>query len=166
MDPEQKLPLLLVVCRAMVEAASRLVPAAQRQEWKQEWHAEIWHRWQFLIHAGAWSGGEAGGLLRRCAGVWPDAIWHLAGQDAVQTRVREWIRSPWTCLGTLAFFVACIAVFSSGLPATRSMLRVGTDSHARGLVYIWFRPVAEAGTQDCRLMRFRRGRSIADHWTV
>ncbi len=50
-----KAPRSVRFCNLMVRMAARLVPAIQRVEWQREWLAEIWHRWQFLYHAGFWN---------------------------------------------------------------------------------------------------------------
>ncbi len=146
--PEQpKRPFPLLVCGAMIELASRLVPGLQRAEWKREWQAEIWHRWQFLWHNGSWNSREAVLLLRRCIGAFPDALWHLTGQAELQARVREWVRSPWTCLGSLAAGLALLAIITGGLPATRDAVHTGTSSASSRLVYIWFHPSAGGGDE-------------------
>src|SRR5215469_172057 len=98
MEAEPKRPFAVVLCMAIIKAAGAIVPAARRGDWKQEWLAEVWHRWQFLYHAGAWNYVEGVRLIRNCLGAFADAGWHFAAQDAVQNRIREAIRSPWTCL--------------------------------------------------------------------
>jgi hypothetical protein len=146
--PEQpKRPFPLLVCGAMIELGSHLVPSGQRADWKREWQAEIWHRWQFLWHSGSWNNGEAALLLRRCAGAFPDALWHLTGQAEVQARFREWIRSPWTCLGSLVAGLALLAIITGGLPATREAVHTGTSSASSRLVFIWFHPSAGGGDE-------------------
>lgn len=146
--PEQpKRPFPLLVCGAMIHLASRLVPSVQRQDWKREWQAEIWHRWQFLWHNDSWNNREATLLLQRCAGAFPDALWHLTGQAEVQARFREWVRSPWTCLGSLAAGLVLLAIVTGGLPAARQSLRIAASSTSSRLVYIWFHPSAGGGDE-------------------
>ncbi|MBV8866459.1 MAG: ABC transporter permease [Acidobacteriaceae bacterium] len=131
----------------MLNAACLLVPAAQRLDRKQEWQAELWHRWQFLAHAQAWNWRESLLLIRRCMGVFPDALWHFTGQEAIQVRVREAVRSPWACLGTLCLLVAILACLTSGLPATRNLFQTGAASANTGLVFIWFHPATGGGDE-------------------
>ena len=50
MPDEPKRPWVVSVSQTLVRAAAPLVPAGQREDWLREWHAEIWHRWQFLFH--------------------------------------------------------------------------------------------------------------------
>ena len=140
-------PVALLICGALIEAVAWLVPAAQRLDWKSEWKAEIWHRWQFLLHAGSWTGEEKLLLIRRCLGALPDAFWHLTGQDVVQSRMREVLRSPWTCLGGLTAALVMLAVCTLGLPATRNILVTGSDRSSSRLVYIWFHPSVGGGDE-------------------
>ncbi len=147
MPPAPKRPFSLLVCAAMLNAACRLVPSAQRLEWKQEWQAELWHRWQFLAHAQGWNARESLLLMRRCTGVFPDALWHLTGQETVQLRLRDAVRSPWTCLGALGLLLAILAALTSGFPATRNLLQTGAGRANAGLVFIWFHPAAGGGDE-------------------
>ncbi len=140
-------PVSLRACGALIEAASWLVPASQRTEWKKEWEAEIWHQWQFLLYAGAWDRKEALRLLRRCAGAVPDALWHFTGQEAVQTRFRDSVRSPWTALAILGGTLLLLGAITAGFPATRNVLRSGMDRAGDRLVFIWFHPTAGGGDE-------------------
>ncbi len=147
MSEKPKRPFPLLVCELMIAFASRFVPAEQRLDWRREWEAEIWHRWQFLLHADAWNAYEASLLLRRCTGAFPDALWHVTGQDAFQTRLRECIRSPWTCLGGLGMALLLLAALTSGFPAARGLLRTATDHASSRLVFIYFHPSVGGGDE-------------------
>ncbi len=147
MPSGQRRPFSLLVCAAMVEAASWLVPGDQRLGWKQEWRAELWHRWQFLTHAQVWNIRESLLLVRRCMGIFPDALWHFTGQEKVRVRVREAIRSPWTCLGGLGLLLAILACMTSGFSATRNLFETGAGNANAGLVFIWFHPVTGGGDE-------------------
>ncbi len=140
-------PFSVSLSKLIIEAASRLVPSEQRSDWKKEWHAEIWHNWQFLAHAGAWNHREAIRLLHRCCGALPDALWHFTGQDAVRGRFREWIRSPWTCLGLFGAALLLLAALTGGFPATRALLQTGSSRAASNLVFVWFHPSAGGGDE-------------------
>ncbi|MBV8551381.1 MAG: ABC transporter permease [Acidobacteriaceae bacterium] len=145
MQAEPKRPLSVVLCGALIQLAGHLVPAAQRPEWKQEWLAEIWHRWQFLHYAGAWSRAEGLRLLRRCLGAFADASWHFTAQYDVQTRIRECIRSPWTCLSAWGAAILVVAVLSSGLPAARGLFNQATHNASGRLLFIWLHPILTGG---------------------
>lgn len=138
-------PCSVVICNALIRLASQLVPAGQRQDWKQEWNAEIWHRWQFLFHAGEWNRREASRLIRNCLGSFPDAAWHFASQEAVQSRIRERVRSPWLCLAGLAVSLLLVAAASSGLAATRDLLFSQWNRNSSRLLFIWLHPFVGGG---------------------
>ncbi|HLH04922.1 MAG TPA: ABC transporter permease [Bryobacteraceae bacterium] len=140
------LPFSVQACGWLVKLAAWAVPAAQREGWKREWRAEIWHRWQFLTNFDLWSRSESLALLRRSCGAFPDALWCFADRESVRARSQEVIRSPWTCLGALGAAVALLGLFTLGFPATRAMLRTQAASD-RGLVFIWFHPVSGAGDE-------------------
>lgn len=145
MQAEPRTPFSVVFCNAMIRIAAELVPRAQREAWTQEWTAEIWHRWQFLWHAGAWGWHEAFRLCRNCMGAFRDAAWHVISQETVRRRIRDWARSPWTCLGGLAALLLVIAMISSGIPATRQLFRFGSQQNSQRLLFIWRHPVIGGG---------------------
>jgi hypothetical protein len=128
--------------------AAPLVPAIQRGEWQREWSAEIWHRWQFLYHAGFWNNREALGLIRNCLGMFPDAVWHFALQDPVQEKIRTWARSPWTCLGAMAAAIAVLGLLSSAFAATRQVLFSGSNHANDRLLFIWLHPTVGGADKE------------------
>jgi hypothetical protein len=105
----------------MISAASRVVPVSQREEWRNEWQAEVWHRWRFYVDAGAWNRTEALRLLRNCLGAFIDAGSHVAAQEALQHRFQEGVRSAWTCLAGVLTLLTLVAAGSGGLSATRTL---------------------------------------------
>lgn len=121
--------------------AGTLVPRAQRGDWKREWLAEIWHRWQFLRHTGAWDRREKLCLLRGTLGAFQDAACLLAAHETLWQRVRERMRSPFVCLGAVAALLLLTAIVSGGLPATRELLSGRSD-----LMFIWRHP--DSGGRD------------------
>ena len=137
MPDEPKTPWVVSVSQTIVRAVAPLVPKDQRKDWLREWHAEIWHRWQFLFHTGEWSRREQWLLLRSALGAFADAAWLLASQDSVRARISAVARSPFTCLSALILFLAVIAALSSGFQATREMLFRQMPSKAGTLTFIW-----------------------------
>ncbi len=140
MPADPQTPFSVTLCNALVRVLAQIVPRPQREDWKQEWLAEIWHRRQFLFHAGVWNRRETLRLIRNCLGAIPDAIWHLAAQETLQSRLRSCARSPWTCLGGLAALLLIVAFVSSGFPATRQLLSLGSASGDGDLLFIWLHP--------------------------
>ena len=65
--------VLLALTRAVVRAASLLVPREERSPWFQEWEAELTHR----LQGRDVDTRDALRLLRRSGGAVPHALWHL-----------------------------------------------------------------------------------------
>lgn len=142
MQANPRRALSVIVCSRLIYGFALLVPAGQRDEWRQEWLAEIWHRWQFLLHAGIWDWLEACRLIWNCAGAFADAAWHFTSHDPVQNRIRECVRSPWTCLGLWGTASLALALLTSGLPATRALFEFSGHVGPGRLLYIWIHPSA------------------------
>lgn len=145
MRPDDSTPVSVRFSRALIRIAARLVPVPRRQDWEEEWFAEIWHRWQFLFHAGAWNKREALSLTRNCLGAFPDAAALLILQENVYARLRSLARSPRVCLAALLVPLLGVAVFSSGFPATRQLLISPWQHNVSGLLFIWRHPVMTGG---------------------
>jgi hypothetical protein len=137
MPEEPKQPWVVTISRTLVGTAAVLVPAGHREDWLREWHAEIWHRWQFLFHTGEWNRREQMLLLRSALGSFADAAWLLASQDSVRSRISGIARSPFTFLAALLLVLLTIASLSSGLQATRGMLFSQMPSKSGKLTFIW-----------------------------
>ena len=67
--------VVLRACLALLRAASRLVPAHQRERWLGEWEAEVLHRWRWLEGRRSLGPREQVDLARRVMGALPDAVW-------------------------------------------------------------------------------------------
>lgn len=139
------MPFSVSVCNAMVRLASRLVPREQRADWTREWTGEIWHRWQFLVHADAWSFRESLRLLHNCAGAFRDAGWQCVSQERLRTRLKECARSPWSCLAGFGALLLILAFVTSGFPATRQLLASSLRSGSAQVLFVWLHPVIGGG---------------------
>ncbi len=144
MQAGPKKPFSVAVCHALIRGAAQFVPAAQQAEWKREWFAEVWYRWRFLQQVDEWKAREQWRLVRSCLGAFADAGWHFASQGQVQSRLREWARSPWMCLGMLTALVAIAGFASGGFPATRQLL-FGPHAERSRLLFFWMHPVGSGG---------------------
>jgi MacB-like protein len=146
MPSNSRHPFAVSVGYALIRIAARIVPFAQRDDWKREWRAEIWHRWQFLFHTREWNRREQRRLVISAAGAFLDAAWLLASQDAVKHRARELARSPFSSLFGLAAVLLLIAAASSGLPATRELLFEHSFDGPNGrLAFVWLHPFVGGG---------------------
>lgn len=133
-------PVLLSLCRALIFAASFLVPRQGREAWKREWLGRIWHRWQFLRHAGGWNRTEQLRLFLTALSAIPDAAWQFLSQEEVRRRTSDFIRSPWTCLGLLLSVLLLAVCLTGGMPATRQVIREWLDPGSGRLVIMWLQP--------------------------
>ena len=59
----------------IVGAASFMVPAGQRAEWRREWHGELWYVRHELCESGALSGPAQREVTAFCLGSLRDALW-------------------------------------------------------------------------------------------
>jgi hypothetical protein len=166
-------PLAVVLSDWIVAVAALLTPKAQRSDWKREWRAEIWHRWQFLWHARMWSRHEKLALVRSTLGAFQDAAWLLKSHEAFWQDVREWARSPFTCFGALGVLLLVTTMLSGGLPATRELLSARSN-----LLFIWIHPSGGGhdkglppdlvpawerySRQVAKVAAFQIGRAVAD----
>jgi len=140
MPSRARRPFSVALSDWIVGAAAILAPRAQRSDWKREWHAEIWHRWQFLWHTGAWDRREKLCLIRGTLGAFQDSACLLKSHEPFWQRLREGARSPFTCLGALGVLLLVTAVLTGGLPATRELL-----SGQGNLQFIWMHPSSSGG---------------------
>jgi hypothetical protein len=98
--------------RLLLRAGSRIVPAAHRDEWRRNWHAELWHMYDRRARARAIPSLSAG-LLR-------DALW---------LRVESWRRAysgtAAVCLASLAglcFVAALVGLAAAGRDQFRAVV--------------------------------------------
>ena len=118
-------PLALGESRAMIAAASLLVPGRHRAEWRREWNAEMWHAWHLLIERGESSGVAWRQLRRWSAGAFRDAAWYrMQGidQEGLARRWAAFSRTPAFCLSVIALLLTVITLASGFLRVTRSVL--------------------------------------------
>lgn len=62
-------------CGGLIAAASRLVPAHQRFDWRREWKAELWHRKAALERRDSFTVAQRLDLILRCLGAVRHAVW-------------------------------------------------------------------------------------------
>jgi hypothetical protein len=145
MQEEPQRPYSLVFCSAMIRLAAQLVPAPQREAWRQLSLAAIWHRWQFLLHAGEWNDREAFRLFWSSLAAFKNAVWDSGSREALQNRIRECARSPWTCFAVwIALLLATVAI-SGGVPATRQLLSREPQQGSGKLLFVWLHPFLGGG---------------------
>src|SRR5215831_20085056 len=123
--------------RWIIAAASRLVPRATRQEWRDEWDAELQHR---EAAGERWSGHARGGrleLLRQSTGAIWDALWLQSHRwYALRLFGRHW-RLATTAVVSLAVGIAAAMIGLSAYNAL--MLRPPAVAEPRSLRLIHIR---------------------------
>ncbi len=68
-------PLVVRVCLRFLRLAGRLVPPSRREAWRNEWEAEVLHRWHWLESRRELGPRSQADLARRVLGALPDAAW-------------------------------------------------------------------------------------------
>ncbi len=128
-------PATLRWCRRLVVAASWLVPAGQRSEWRQEWEAEVAHRWQGMERAGKGRWSARLDIVRRVAGTLPDAAWlrrQLTADSDLVHDLRHGLRS---FRRRRAFAAAVVAVLALGLGSLTAVFTLVDGLLLRPLPY-------------------------------
>lgn len=110
------------VCRSILWLASWLAPARERARWREDQTRHVWHWCRFLVESGQLNRGDKLELARFCWSAFPAAFWLRFEREMFLRRQDALLRSPWTCLGTIALVVLVLAVASGILPVAQSFL--------------------------------------------
>jgi hypothetical protein len=138
------MPLIVVICNWVVSVCSWLIPRGRRREWTRERQTEIWHRWQFYLHAGAWNWREKLNLCRSTAHSVVETWISLAREERERGRILPKVRKPQFLLLALVGGLAILAIATGFLPACRHMARFVFTPGSNRLVILWVQPF---GTQ-------------------
>jgi putative ABC transport system permease protein len=149
-------PFVLRLCLALVGVCAVLVPAASRQDWRDEWEAEVRHRWNQLDAGQHLNWRARMNLLRRAMGALPDAAWlrrqFTADAEAVHD-VRHGLRMLWKAPSFTASAVLILGVGLGGTVAIVTLLdtllfRPLPYAGADRVVTIWTRTTAQPGERE------------------
>ena len=97
----------------LLRAATALVPKERREEWRREWHAELW--WWLSSTPDPSRHALAG----HCVGAVTDAFWLRMGEGL---SIREWLERPAARLAVPALLLLLMAILSGGFRHTRRAL--------------------------------------------
>src|SRR6266545_3457159 len=113
MQPQREVRAPLA-CRGQVAAASWIVPAGARPQWRARWQRRL-TCWWALVEMGELSTRTGGEI---CRAAWLDALQVRCGGASLE-RV---VRAAWFVPAAGGVLLAAIAVVSRGYPATRYLV--------------------------------------------
>ena len=116
------LPIALLPCWLLLLVAGYLLPANEREDWRQEWISELWHRWQEIHSRDEGRFSAALVMYRSVIGCFPDAWWLAKSDEERWIGVRMVTRTPTFCLALLSLAVLLTGIASGDFRATRAIL--------------------------------------------
>jgi hypothetical protein len=121
---------------AMLLAASMLVPAAQRAEWRREWRGELWHVRQACGAASSDSRQAQRDVTAFCLGAFPDALCLRRARRSHAAFAAPIKSTPRDCLLALAVLLAVCYALALLLPGVRAERGLGAQRISNRLVHI------------------------------
>ena len=123
----EKVPPLLALATRIVEAASRVVPYAMRDDWVREWSAELWHLHRSLAAQGRLSLSDRTAFVLRSASCVLDALQLRLGDaqlwsESFSAVASRWTRHPGSVATALLFLSVGIAANALLLASSRVTL--------------------------------------------
>ena len=149
--------LVLRLCLRWVGLVARVVPRSFRPDWRQEWEAELRHRWH-RVSGDARSGWRSRlDLLRQALGALPDAAWLRQQLTADAELLRDTRHGVRLLRRNRGFTVAAVLIVAVGIGANTTifsavdalLLRDPPYPDADRIVMLWQRDV-RAGAERAR----------------
>jgi len=112
---------LRAVQDGFLRAASLMVPAGGRSEWRQEWEAELWHVRHSLCQGGGLSWPAQREITSFCFGSLRDAFYLHRESRPARERVPHLSGAAGQCILRLCTLLVVCVIVASLLPGVRSM---------------------------------------------
>jgi hypothetical protein len=139
----------------VLRVASRFVPARQRNEWRAEWEAELWH----IANAQSQTPRKT---IAFSLGAFHDALW-LCGNNPRLSQPRLALGSASRCGLSLVLWVVAGFLVCFSLPATRKIMSPSPYAGDAGLVMISSDGFAGAQMPGIRFSDYRSWKTSTRH---
>jgi putative ABC transport system permease protein len=143
--------LVLRLCLQWLRVVAHIVPPSFRAEWRQEWEAELSHRWRRVAGATGPRGGRLD-LARDALGALPDAAWLRQQLTADAEALRDARHGLRLLRRHLGFTAAAVLIVAVGIGANTTifsavdalLLRDPPYPDAERIVMLWQRDLSAA----------------------
>lgn len=113
---------LFLVARSIIWMAGVIVPARERNSWRETATRQVWHWSQFLAETGQLTRENKLELARFCWNAFPAALWVRFDQQEFTQRRDRWFGSPSLLLSSIGIAVVILILVSGIIPQVRAFL--------------------------------------------
>lgn len=138
-----------------VRAASLLVPAPERSEWRREWQSELWHVRNSLCEWGAFSWPAQREIMFFCLGSLQDALCLRRDFRYGQEPAPRISGAAAQCIFRLSILLAVCVILARLLPGVRAEREPARHQVNPGLILIQTSPSTENSAPTISPARFR-----------